>query len=170
MLNDGSSQSSLSPPAFILNRINNPNFFNLSEKTPNIQEDNTEKKIKNSKMGSLPPSSLSLDHCSKESSIDSTHLLNLFKSQQNYVDQSLLPKFGSLSKSNLHLDSPQFQRHNCLENQSKKISQTFISLGINILGGFYPLRMHALHGDTGILGSNYVWTLCSARARIQKNC
>ncbi|XAR53583.1 Arabinose-5-phosphate isomerase [Bertholletia excelsa] len=114
-------------------------------------------------MGSLPPPSLDLCLSSKNGVIDPNNLLDLFKSQQKYLDfffqnldlsqtlaftQTLLNAKGTIFFSGVGKSG--FVAH--------KISQTLVSLGIK--SGFLS-PVDALHGDIGILSDSDVLVLFS---------
>ncbi|KAM7479043.1 hypothetical protein LguiA_027256 [Lonicera macranthoides] len=104
-------------------------------------------------MGSLPPPSSDLSLPSKQTLIEPTDLLHLFKSQQKYLNHFF---------QNLNLSQTLTFTHTLLNCKgtifftgvgksgfvSQKISQTLISLGIR--AGFLS-PVDALHGDIGIL-------------------
>lgn len=104
-------------------------------------------------MGSLPPPSADLSLPSKQTLIEPTDLLHLFKSQQKYLNHFF---------QNLNLSQTLTFTHTLLNCKgtifftgvgksgfvSQKISQTLISLGIR--AGFLS-PVDALHGDIGIL-------------------
>lgn len=113
-------------------------------------------------MGSLPsPSDLSL--VPKQTSIDADNLLNLFRSQQKYINfffqnldisqtlvftQTLLNATGTIFFSGVGKSG----------FVSQKISQTFVSLGIR---SAFLSPTDALHGDIGILGNSDILVLLS---------
>lgn len=114
-------------------------------------------------MGSLPPSSLDLCLSSKNGVIDPNNLLNLFKSQQKYLNfffqnldlsqtlaftQTLLNAKGTIFFSGVGKSG--FVAH--------KISQTLVSLGIRSV---FLSPIDALHGDIGILSDSDVLVLFS---------
>lgn len=111
-------------------------------------------------MGSLPPNSSDLifPHQKEEHKLNETNLLNLFKSQQNYLNhffQNLdLPQTLKFTQTLLNSTGTIFFTGVGKSGfVAQKISQTLISLGIR--AGFLS-PVDALHGDIGILSRNDV--------------
>ncbi|CAA0818107.1 Probable arabinose 5-phosphate isomerase [Striga hermonthica] len=107
-------------------------------------------------MGSLPPPLSFPDEQDKNPSnpkLDQTHLLNLFKCQQNYLNHFFqnLDLTQTLAFTQTLLDARGtifFTGVGKSGFVAQKISQTLVSLGVR--SGFLP-PVDALHGDIGIL-------------------
>ncbi|XP_073135432.1 probable arabinose 5-phosphate isomerase [Henckelia pumila] len=117
-------------------------------------------------MGSLSPPFSNLEedqNREKLTTLDQTHLFNLFKSQQNYLNHFFqnLDLSQTLTFTQTLLDSKGtifFSGVGKSGFVAQKISQTLISLGIR--SGFLS-PVDALHGDIGILSSQDLLVLFS---------
>ncbi|XP_073284122.1 probable arabinose 5-phosphate isomerase [Primulina huaijiensis] len=116
-------------------------------------------------MGSLSPPFFELQDENREklTTLDQAHLLNLFKSQQNYLNYFFqnLDLSQTLAFTQTLLDSKGtifFSGVGKSGFVAQKISQTLVSLGIR--SGFLS-PVDALHGDIGILSSQDLLVLFS---------